>query len=71
MCDTLLNICVFVLHSVPDLYKTQEMCDRDIYEESFMIIYCSYRTKTQNMYDEAIDDCLVALTLIPDWFVAS
>ena len=27
--------------------------------------------KTQRMCDEAVDDCLVALKFIPDWFVTS
>ena len=71
MCDTLVNTCVFVFHSVFDLYKTQEMWERVVSEDSFMIIYCSYKYKTQNMYVEAVDDCLAALKFIPGWFVTS
>ena len=71
MCDTRVNTFVFVFHSVHDLYKTQEICDRVVSEESFMIIYCPYRYKTQNMCNKAAADCLKALKLIPDWFVTS
>ena len=71
MCDTLVNTCVFVFHSVFDLYKTQEMWDRVVSEDSFMIIYCPYKYKTQNMYVEAVDNCLAALKFIPGWFVTS
>ena len=39
------------------------MCD--------IVVYCPDKCKTQNMYDEAVDDCLEALELIPDWFVTS
>ena len=48
MCDTLVNTCVFVFHSVFDLYRTQEICERVVSEDSFMIIYCPYKSKTQN-----------------------
>lgn len=49
----------------------KEVCDRVVSEESFMIIYCPYRYKTQNMCDEAVEDCLAALKCIPDGFVTS
>ena len=71
MCNTLVNTCVFVFHSVLDLYKTQEMWERVVSEDSFMIIYCPYKYKTQNMYVEAVDDCLAALRFIPGCFVTS
>ena len=38
----LVNTCVFVFHSVPELYETKEMCDRVVSEESFMTIYWLY-----------------------------
>ena len=37
----------------------------------FLIIYCPDKYKTQRMCDEAVDDSLVALKLISDWFVTS
>ena len=27
MCDKAVNKCFFVFHSIPEQYKTQEMCD--------------------------------------------
>ena len=43
---------LFVFHPIPDWYKTQEISDRDVYEDPFMIVYCL--------------DCLAALKFIPD-----
>ena len=37
----------------------------------FWIVYCLDRYKTQRMCDEAVDDSLTALKLIPDCFVTS
>ena len=37
------------------------MSDRVVSEDPFMLIYCPDRCKTQ--------DCLAALTFVPDWFV--
>ena len=36
-----------------------------------MLINCPNTYKTQNMYNEAVDDCLEALNFIPEWFVTS
>ena len=47
------------------------MCDRVIFEDLFMLIYCPNRYKTQKMCDKAADDCLAAIKFIPDWFVSS
>ena len=47
------------------------MCDRVIYENPFLIVYCPDKYITQNKCDEAVDDCLATLELIPDWFVTS
>ena len=38
----LVDTCVFVFHSVPQLYETKEMCDRVVSEESSMTIYWLY-----------------------------
>ena len=32
---------------IPDQYKTQEMCDRIIYEDAFLIGYAPDQNKTQ------------------------
>ena len=42
------------------------MCDRVIYENPFLIVYCPDKYITQNKCDEAVDDCLATLELIPD-----
>ena len=46
------------------------MCDRVVSEDHFYSFYPD-KYKTQRMLDEAVDDCLAALKLIPDWFVTS
>ena len=45
------------------------MCGRAIFENPFMLVYCSDKYKTQRMCDEAVDDCLATLKIICDWFV--
>ena len=60
-----------VFDSIPDQYKTQEMCDRVVSEDPFLIVYCPDRYKTYRMCDEAVDDSQEVLKFIPDWFVAS
>ena len=47
------------------------MYDRVVSEYPFLIVYCPDKYKTQKMCDEAIDNSLAALKLIPDWFVTS
>ena len=47
------------------------MCDRVVSEDPFLIVYCPDKYKTQRMCDEAVDDSLVALKLVPDWFITS
>ena len=81
MCDKAVNTCFFlVFHSVADRYKTQEMCDKAVFQDTFMLMNCPGRYETQKMCspkkmkpkkDEAVDDCLAALTFFPDWFVTS
>ena len=46
------------------------MCDRVIFEDDFMMLYCTGSYKTQKICDEAVDS-LEALKFIPDWFVTS
>ena len=47
------------------------MCNKVISENPFMLKYCPSKYITQNMFDEAVDDCLAALKFVPDWFVGS
>ena len=63
------EICIFVFYSVPNLYKTQEMCDKAVSNNTFMIKYCLGRYTTQEMCDKAVDDFLSALKFVPDWCV--
>ena len=42
-----------------------------ISEDAFMVVYCSDRYKSQRTCNEAADDYLAALKLIPDWFLTS
>ena len=46
------------------------MCGRVIFEDDFMLLYCTGSYKTQKICDEAVDS-LEALKFIPDWFVTS
>ena len=47
------------------------MCDRIISDDPFSIICVPDQYKTQQMCDKAVDDCLAALKLFPDWFGTS
>ena len=38
--DKVVNTYFFVFDSIPDWYKTQEICDRVIMEDHFLIVYC-------------------------------
>ena len=37
----------FVFDSIPNQYKTQEMCDRVVSEDVFLIVCCPDKYKTQ------------------------
>ena len=47
------------------------MCNSIISDDPFSITYVPDRCKTQQMCDNAVDGCLAALNLVPDWFVTS
>ena len=68
MCHKAIDRCFFVFDSIPDQYKTPEMCDRVVSKDPSLIIYCPDKYKTQRMWDEAVDDSLTVLKFIPDWF---
>ena len=71
MRDKAVNRRFFVFDSIPDQYKTQEICNIFSSSYPFLKVYCREKYKTQKMCDEVVDDCLVALKFISDWFVAS
>ena len=71
MCDIAADTCPLVSASVPDWYKTQEMWDKLVSKESFMLKSCLYKHKTEDICDKAVDACLPALKFVPDWFVTN
>ena len=59
----------FVFDSIPDQYKTQEIYN-NLFLYPFFTVHCLDKCKTQRkIYDEAVNDSLAALKLIPNWFV--
>ena len=61
----------FVFDFISDRYKTQEMCDRVVSEDPFLIIYWPGEYKTQRMCEEAVDDSLATLKRIFNWSVTT
>ena len=61
----------FVFDSVPDLFMTQKLCDKLIFNKPFLLKNCFESYKTQEMCDEAGDACMLALKFVPDWSVTS
>ena len=57
----------FVFSSIPNQYKTKEMYNSIICDDSFLIILVPDQYKTQKICDKAVDDCLAALKFAPDW----
>ena len=55
----------FVFESIPNQYKTQELCDRVVSEQPFLIVYCPNYNITQKLCDEAVDDPLATFHLLP------
>ena len=47
------------------------MCDRVVYKDPFLIVYCPNKYISQKMCDEAVDDSLAALQHIPNLFVTN
>ena len=47
------------------------MYERAISEDPFMLVYCPNKHKTQKLWDEAIEDCLAAFKLLPEWLFTS
>ena len=68
-CDKAICNYVHTSEFVPNCYKTQQMCERVVSKNRFMLIQCPNRYKTQKMRDKAVDNYLAALKFIPDWFV--
>ena len=47
------------------------MCNRAVFEDPFLTVYCPNRYKTQIMCDVAVDNSPTALKFISDWIVTS
>ena len=47
------------------------MCDRVVYKDPFLIVYCPNKYISQKMCDEAVGDSLAALQRIPNLFVTN
>ena len=62
---------VFVYDSSADQYKTWKICNIVVSLYPFLIVYCPDKEKIQRMCDEAVDDSLAALKLVPNCFVTS
>ena len=61
--------CIFCYFFILDQYKTREICDIIASLYPFLIVYCPDKYKTLRMCNQAVNDPLVALKLIPNWFV--
>ena len=71
MCDNAVNSFPFIFDSIPYWYTTQELCDKIVSEDHFMLRYCHDKYKTQNVCDNAVYSCLLALENVTDWFATS
>ena len=60
---------VSLFDSIPNQYKTQEMCNTIICKDHISIRCVPDQYKTQQMCDKTVDDCLAALIFVPDWLV--
>ena len=65
MCDKAVDDFPFVFDSVPGWYITQELCD-SCFQEPLMLKYCPVIYKTQEICNEAVNSCLLALKFVLD-----
>ena len=61
----------FLFDSIPNRYKTQEICDKALSKEPLILKHCLDRYNTEEMCGKAIDVYLSALKFVPDWFVTN
>ena len=61
----------FVFDSIPNRYKTHEMCNSIISEDPFSVRFVPDQYNTQQMCDKTADDCPAALKFVPNWFITS
>ena len=65
MCYKTVHRCFLVSDYILDQYKTQEICDIVVSLYPFSIVHCPDKYQTQRMWDEAVENSLAALKLIP------
>ena len=58
-----------LLYLILFLINTQEICDKVVSEDCFMLKYCLDRYKTQETCDKTVDAFLPTLTFFLDWIV--
>ena len=58
-----------ILYLILFLINPQEICDKVVSEDCFMLKYCLDRSKTQETCDKAVDAFLPTLTIFLDWIV--
>ena len=74
MWDKAFDKCVLEIFYIPDWYKTQEICDRIIFDYPFSLRSLRYvpdQYNTQEMCNKAVGDCLAVLKFAPDWLVTN
>lgn len=54
MYDKAVGTYPLVIDSIPDRYKTETMCDKAFFEDSFMLEYCVDRYKTEKICDKPV-----------------
>ena len=67
MCDQVVNVYFLVFDSIPDRYKTQQMRDRVVCEDSFLTLYYPDKYITQ----KCVMKLFIIFKLISDWFITS
>ena len=63
MCDTAVDTCPFVFHSVSDGYITQELWNKIFSEDNFKLKHSHDSYDTPKISNKAVDSCLLALDL--------
>ena len=72
MCVKAVDTYPFLFDAVPDqCKKTQEVSEKAVSNDHFMLKYCLNRYKYQKISDKAVDDFLPAFKFVLDWFVTS
>ena len=71
MCEKAVNVCFSYLNIFLIGIKLKKYVTELLLKIIFLIVHCPDKYKLQRMCDEAVDNSLAALKLIPDWFATS